>query len=106
MHVEQRWQQQALALYVTDHPPGTKPRVLRVVSALDEGDFAVQWQEYDPNHHNADLGPTLVLPMQVAEAVVEALGDYLPPDAAQGEHLKDAIQVRDRLLALVERSGA
>lgn len=91
----------SLAIWVTEQSPGNKARVLRVVSPGEPGDFIVQWDEFNPHVHDGQLAPTLVLPVEMAEALVKELADYLPPSSAQGEHLKDAIKVRNELMGLV-----
>lgn len=47
--------------------------------------------------------PTFELPRDALPALIEAASDFLPPSAATDRHLKDAIEVRDRALSLIER---
>lgn len=46
---------------------------------------------------------TFELPRDALPALIEAASDFLPPSAATDMHLKDAIDVRDRALSLIER---
>ncbi len=47
-------------------------------------------------------GPLMRLPLEAVEALGQALANVLPPSAATQVHLTDAIEVRNRLLAVVE----
>ncbi len=46
--------------------------------------------------------PSLVLPREMLQALVDESEEVLEPDGATNRHLKDAVKVRDRLLSLVE----
>lgn len=50
--------------------------------------------------------PTLTLEGNTFRALIANGSDILPPSAATERHLQDATAVRDRLLALVEKSHA
>ena len=52
-----------------------------------------------------DLIPTFRLRPEVLKALSGALSDFLPPDKAMANHLKDAVTVRDRLLTIVEKNS-
>lgn len=41
---------------------------------------------------------------EVLRAIAAKVGETMPPDQAVERHLKDAIQVRDRLLVVIEKS--
>lgn len=60
------------------------------------------------DHGGTSPEPTVTLDEDTLAAIVAAGADILPPDRAQAAHLADAIQVRDRLLTMVEteRGGA
>lgn len=76
-------------------------RVRRVLQA-DGG-----WEEIpiaEGAHAGEPVKPTLELPTDALEAIIAAAGDVLPPSAATDRHLRDAVEIRDRLLALVERT--
>lgn len=47
--------------------------------------------------------PTLILPIEVFKLLAEKALEDMPPSTATVQHLKDAIQVRDRLLSIVEK---
>lgn len=78
--------------------PGTS-RVLRFPSP-----GTLMWDEV-PDGAEAPLEPSLELPEEAVELMIEKLSKVLPPDAAQAQHLKDAREVRDRLLAMIETRG-
>lgn len=46
--------------------------------------------------------PLLRLPLDAVQALASALCETLPPDQAVVNHLKDAVNTRDRLLTIVE----
>lgn len=50
--------------------------------------------------------PSLRLPVAFAELLAPELLEIARPSTAQGRHLDDAVAVRDRLLAMVERMAA
>jgi hypothetical protein len=63
----------------------------------------VTWTEAD----TADLAPeepTLTLERVVFDSLAHGLANHGQPSDAQAIHLRDAIAVRDRLLALVEKA--
>lgn len=59
------------------------------------------WERHDVAP-GAEMPVFLFLPQQAFEALMGAGVDFLPPSAATDAALKDAREVRDRLLGLVE----
>lgn len=49
-----------------------------------------------------ELAPTMVLPEEVIEGIVQEASDVMPPNGATERHLYDAIDVRNRLLSMIE----
>ncbi|MFN8623403.1 MAG: hypothetical protein U0869_21915 [Chloroflexota bacterium] len=82
---------------------------LRVVA--HHGDAVVPGQVRDgvlvfpgePLPHGAEVPPALVLHGPAAQVVIRAVRDANVVDGSSVEHLRDTVQVRDRLLTLVER---
>lgn len=58
-----------------------------------------------PWPEGGSVQPSLVMGREMFEAILRAGSDIMPPDAGTERHLKDAIAVRDRLLAIVEKVG-
>lgn len=78
--------------------------VLRWAPSSRGGEWEARYlapEEGVPN----DWGPSLFIPSELLDPLVRALSDVSPPNSAMERHLGDAIAVRDRLLALVERAG-
>lgn len=49
--------------------------------------------------------PSLRLPREALEQLIAEASDMLPPSRAVDRHLNDAMTVRDRLLAFIEKTG-
>lgn len=62
-----------------------------------------QWLAVDTVNERHE--PSLVLGVDVWEALASAAADALPPSAATDRHLADAIGVRDRLLVMAEQAA-
>jgi len=95
VHVEKVWMSQSVRIWIVQ---GTTERDGHILRLRDDGLLA--WESY-AEQTLAD--PSLELPEDVAGALAAELLGVLPPDTAQAQHLADAIGVRDRLLAIVER---
>lgn len=97
-HVAYDWVGQTLALTVVDEFAGG-PRILRLV---DDG---VLWETFDPQ---VVWEPSLRLPREAAEAVLEAFRRHLAttdgyvPTEARKDHLAERERV-DQLLATMSR---
>lgn len=63
------------------------------------------WEEVAAGASWSDIAPTLEAPTAVIAALATGIGDVLPPDRAMDRHLRDAVGVRDRLLAIVEHTA-
>lgn len=98
VHVEYRWGTEHQDLYVYQHLGGNRARWLQIV-----GHDQYEWVDTEDG---SQIKPSLSLPTGVLKAIVDAASETLPPSNQMAEHLKDAREVRDRLLALVERSPA
>ncbi len=73
-----------------------------VLKGADEsGEQRWEWQETEPMERP---DPTLSLPSHVFKALTASLNGVLPASEATERHLKDATDVRDRLLAMVENA--
>ena len=53
---------------------------------------------------HAPIEPTLKVPSEWIAPLVTALSNVSPPDRAMANHLEDAKAVRDRLLAMLEKT--
>lgn len=94
------WARQTVRIYALD-PAG--PGVQRLWQSKGGG----QWS-FEEIHEgqSVDGMATIEMPLEMLEAIVAASHDILPPSAATDRHLKDAVTVRDRLLALIEGKPA
>lgn len=93
IHLERNWASQSVTVYarvgshlLTVPAPGKLDHVPIDESAAQPDAFLIELPDY------------------VLAAIVAAGQDLLPPGRAQANHLADAINVRDRLLTLVERT--
>lgn len=71
-----------------------------------EGALGLRWDDSAPIPFGTslrDTTPTIVLDHEIVEALLENHEPGLNPKNALAEHLKDARQVRDRMLDLIER---
>ena len=48
------------------------------------------------------IEPTMRMPQEILEALVQAAIHLLPPDLSMASHLKDAMNVRDELLGILK----
>lgn len=109
VHVADRFELNVVAVYIVDDA-GPR-RILRLLppagSAPDRfARLSYRWEDYDPMAATADLEPTLELPRPAWEAMVAAGAELAPADRTMATAWKDARDVRDRLLGLVERAMA
>jgi hypothetical protein len=95
VHIERRWELNAVDIYLVEASADMTGRIMQIV-----GPDAWQWQDVAPGEKPA---PSFSLPLQAFELIVAGAGDFLPPSAATDAALKDTREVRDRLLALIER---
>jgi hypothetical protein len=96
-----RWDADSVDVYVWEKGVGAN-RLLRFLID-EEGNQNYRWDELPPEP-TAGVKPSLVLPHDVLRLLVGEANDYLPPSAATDLALKDAKEVRDRLLSLVEHT--
>lgn len=69
-------------------------------AAVESRDGGLSWEPVDEGAKPST--PLLSLPTEVVEKLARALHGVVPASDATQEHLKDAREVRDRLLALIE----
>ena len=74
-------------------------RVLRLPPIGETGGFPY-WEDVDSSA--AEITPTVELPAGALEALIAEGEEHVPTTSATVDALKDAREVRDRLLALVE----
>lgn len=91
-HVERAWVSHTVKVWLYDDTP--------------QGIFRLS---LDGQFTQVDTGtmpePTLELREDALQALVAAASEIQPASDATTTHLKDAISVRDRLLALIEREA-
>lgn len=97
-HIEHIWYRKTVAVWLVEG--GMLLQLLQQPSSPSE---AAAWVELNKQEKQQ---PTFELPEKALEALLEAAGDYLPPSSAQSKHLDDAIEVRDRLLNLLDLGAA
>jgi hypothetical protein len=91
-HIENDWVRQHVRIWIyTEGRP-------RAVLAPDLETWTTVSEASSP------AGPTFDLNVDVAEALADALATLGSPSEATRRHLDDAIKVRDRLLAVVEKA--
>lgn len=95
VHVEDEWERGTVAVWIYQRRDHEATNFLG--PDLDTVTRLELWEDRPE--------PTMRMPLELAGPLAAALADVLPPDRAQGRHLDDAIQVRDRLLSLVESAA-
>lgn len=100
VHVEDLWQEDAVAIYVVDGRP--VDRILRLEDSRVAFAGGGHWEGLEPDAIVA-TAPTLRLRRPVWDAIVAAGAELAPADRTMAAAWDDARAVRDRLLALVER---
>ena len=98
VRIEQAWTRDAVKVWFYTPLANGTTRVHRLVGHD-------QWEDVLVEANGLLPDPSLVLPASALGALVAEAGDILPPSAATDRHLKDTIDVRDRLLSLVEKGG-
>lgn len=98
VHIEQDWRTNTAKVYVMEQDgiAGTV-RVAKVV-----GDGLFQWREYKQGAV-IDDGPTFEVPNQLLACLRDELNKLGPFSDSPVDWLRDSLQVRDRLLTLVEK---
>lgn len=97
VRVEQDWSRRQVKIWFFEDMGGEELKLWR-------WDHAFGWKYETLVAVNAvDIYPSLVLPDLMARVLIPELTGLMPPNESMHEHLKDTIQVRDRLLTLVER---
>jgi hypothetical protein len=96
-YINWRFGSTVLDIYVFS-PAG--PGLQRLYQSKGDGQWS--FEEVKDGEDVGEIGPTLTVSKDMLEAIVAAAHDVLPPSAATDRHLKDAIAVRDRALAMVE----
>ena len=94
--VEKRWWDQTVAIWFYCSNDGN----ITVLRRTKEGN----WDREEVGRGELVAEPSLVLPADLFEQMIAAGSDFIPPSAATDRHLKDTIEVRDRLLTLVEKT--
>jgi hypothetical protein len=94
--LEKRWDRQTIAIWFWR--PGDP------VLVAQQADEPGLWKDVEVERGaRFPVEPSLELPVDLFEQLVGEASDFFPPSAATDRHLKDAVEVRDRLLALVEK---
>ena len=93
--IERDWANAMVRVWLFE-PRETGTRVLRIL-----GKDVYQWDDVE----NGALlpEPTLYLPDEALQELVREASNVVPVEDATSAHLQDAIEVRDRLLSLVEK---
>lgn len=93
--VEKRWDRNTVEIWF--YRPG------QPVLVAQQGKEPGTWKNVEVDRDSKfPVEPSLELPVDLYEQLIEAGSDFFPPSAATDRHLKDAVEVRDRLLSLVE----
>jgi hypothetical protein len=100
VHIERDWSADRVRVYVARSGAAGD---LRNLTIPPDGVGWLVEEVLEPGTRTSDIRPLLEIPVDVFEAIIAAGADVLPPDRTQAAHLADAIGVRDRLLALIER---
>lgn len=95
VHVERQFMADALDVYIFEPGENATRRLWRC--------DGVAWRVEEVEAFAVPATPSLRLPIAIAELLAPELLEIARPSTAQGRHLDDAIAVRDRLLALVEK---
>lgn len=98
IHTEYRRGTSILDVWIWERGMGSKPRQL-----IFKGAEEVEWREYEDGERLE--GPSLSLPDDVWRALSGKINGVLPASEATERHLKDAVEIRDRLLTLVEKGA-
>jgi hypothetical protein len=108
VHVEDRWEADAVDVYVIDGRPANRILRLAPPPAADAATFtgADTWEPLEPNAAVAGLAPTFRVRRAVWDAIVAAGAELAPADRTMDTAWRDARDTRDRLLGLVERLTA
>jgi hypothetical protein len=108
VHVEDRWEANAVDVYVVDGQPVNRILRLAPPPAPDAATFtgADTWEPLEPNAAVAGLAPTFRVRRAVWDAIVAAGAELAPADRTMDTAWRDARDTRDRLLGLVERLTA
>lgn len=86
--------------------PGTMEVAAWLMDDRGVYDGAGHFVELEQGLRLTEIAPTLKLPEDAFAALIAEGANVMPPDRAQGRHLEDTIEVRDRLLAMVEGFAA
>lgn len=81
-------------------------RNLKVWLAMDTAHGADVWYPSGEMHQIKEgelIIPSLLIPQPMMEALLREAQNFIPATDATTAHLKDAIEVRDRLLTMVEK---
>lgn len=95
VHIERRPERETIDVWVYEGDLRTD-----IIVGTPDGPYILQ---HGDGKRMTDLPPTFSLPDTAAASLLEQLGDFLPPSSTMQRHLADSIDVRDRLLALVEK---
>lgn len=93
-----------LAVWVwrTPNHPDDSTWILKPDTRVGEDRINFHWEEVLSNADYSD-SPSMILDDEVVAALAVAFAEHEPPNTAMSNHLKDTINVRDRLLVLVEK---
>lgn len=100
--LEERFQDDAMDIYVLGGKPVSK--VLRLIDSPDVKHVVgsmFQWEDIEPLGPPVDT-PTMRLPIDLLDAIVDARASIRPADTGATEALADTRATRDRLLKVVE----
>jgi len=100
--VEENFPANSLKVWVYEITPGGGARLHRMVQTKDGETY---WEIVDVDE-GALPDPSFEIPTPVAEALAPELLGVVPPNTSQARHLDDTIEVRDRLLTMIEREVA
>lgn len=103
-HLTDNFQADGFDIHLIERGEGRPQRLL--IPGRTYGETRWHTANPDPAKWTADDQiPSLFLPREALEALLETAAEVAPPSPAQGAHLADAIDVRDRLLKMVENAA-
>ncbi len=95
-HIEKRWETDEVSIYLVERSHISSGQTY--FKATESGVVGTT-----VSAGAAILEPLMRLPLEAVEALALALSSSLPPSQAVSLHLKDATEVRDRVLSLLEQ---
>jgi hypothetical protein len=98
VHVEHEWMSDGYRVYLYEHHTGGSMVQLFPVDGKT-------WRQEEIGLGEMLAGPSFTLSRRMMDAFIEATRNIIPASEATQAHLQDAITLRDRLLAMIEKNA-